>query len=120
MASVKIKFRSSIVDDREGVLYYQVIQKRVVRQIHSGYKIFASEWNGRLSEVILPFFDESRSAYLLALQRHILEDVSLLKGIIRNFERTGEDYTSDEVVEDYLSVVSTRDMVAFSRQLVGS
>ncbi|MDE7373884.1 MAG: site-specific integrase [Odoribacter sp.] len=119
MTSVKIKFRSSIVDDREGTLYYQVIQKRVVRQIHSGYKIFASEWNGHLSEVVLPFFDESRSGYLLTLQRQIVEDIALLKGIVRNFEQAGKDYTSDEVVECYLSVVNTRNMVAFTRQLLG-
>ena len=118
MVSVKIKFRSSLVDDREGTLYYQVIQKRVARQIHSGYKIFASEWDGRLSEIVLPFFDENRSDYLLALQKQISEDVALLRGIIRNLGSTGEDYTSDEVVEGYFSVVNTRNMIAFTRQLV--
>ena len=40
MASVKVKFRPSTVNGREGTLYYQVIHNRVVRQINTEYKLF--------------------------------------------------------------------------------
>ena len=40
MASVKVKFRPSTVNGREGTLYYQVIHNRVVRQINTEYKTF--------------------------------------------------------------------------------
>lgn len=43
MASVKVKFRPSTVNGKEGTLYYQVIHNRVVRQINTEYKLFASE-----------------------------------------------------------------------------
>lgn len=40
MASVKVKFRPSTVNGKEGTLYYQVIHNRVVRQINTEYKLF--------------------------------------------------------------------------------
>ena len=33
MATVKVKFRASSVATKEGTLFYQVIHKRIVRQI---------------------------------------------------------------------------------------
>ena len=33
MASIKVKFRSSIVSGKEGILYYQIIYRRVIRQL---------------------------------------------------------------------------------------
>lgn len=47
MATIRTKFRSSSAEGREGALYYQVIHNRVVRQISTGYKLFASEWDQR-------------------------------------------------------------------------
>ena len=44
MATVKVKFRASSVATKEGTLFYQVIHKRIVRQIHTGYKLFPAEW----------------------------------------------------------------------------
>lgn len=35
MASIKLKFRTSSVQEKEGRLYYQVIHNRVARQIHT-------------------------------------------------------------------------------------
>lgn len=53
MASVKVKFRPSTVNDREGTLYYQVIHNRVVRQINTEYKLFVSEWDCHSETVVL-------------------------------------------------------------------
>ena len=64
MASVKIKFRTSTVEGGQGTIYYQVIHNRVARQIKTEYRIYESEWNSSLSEIILSRFDEERRAYL--------------------------------------------------------
>ena len=45
MTSVKVKFRPSTVDGKEGTLYYQVIHNRVVRQISTEYELCVSEWD---------------------------------------------------------------------------
>lgn len=39
MASIKIKFRPSTVDGKEGGLYFLIIQNRVIRQMNTDYKI---------------------------------------------------------------------------------
>ena len=44
MASIKVKFRPSSVNGKEGSIYYQVIHNRVVRQIRTDYRIFEREW----------------------------------------------------------------------------
>ena len=53
MTSIKIKFRPSTVDGKEGGIYFQIIHNRVVRQLNTEYKVFAEEWNAE-SESIVP------------------------------------------------------------------
>ena len=38
MATVKIRFRASTVENKEGTLVYQVIHKRQTRQVSTGYR----------------------------------------------------------------------------------
>ena len=95
MATVKVKFRASSVATKEGTLFYQVIHKRIVRQIHTGYKLFPAEWDAVHSEVVLSSVtSESRRDYLLSLKNSLLEDSVRLKNIITRLERSGIAYTS--------------------------
>ena len=52
MASIKLKFRTSSVQEKEGRLYYQVIHNRVARQIHTEYRIYSSEWDADHSNTV--------------------------------------------------------------------
>lgn len=54
MTSVKVKFRASKVEGKEGVIYYQVIHERVIRQIKSAYRIYSEEWDECSLEVVCP------------------------------------------------------------------
>ena len=45
MANVKVKFRPSTIEGKEGTIYYQIIQNRVIRQLKTDYRIFTNEWN---------------------------------------------------------------------------
>ena len=47
MASVKAMFRASTVDAKQGVIYFQIIHNRVVRQLTTDYHIFSNEWDGK-------------------------------------------------------------------------
>ena len=40
MVSIKVKFRTSIVSGKEGTLNYQIIHKRVIRQLNTNYHLF--------------------------------------------------------------------------------
>ena len=45
MASIKIKFRPSTIEIKEGTIFYQIIQNRVIRQLKTDYRLFMCEWN---------------------------------------------------------------------------
>ncbi len=53
MTSVKVKFRPSNHECREGVVYYQIIKSRVIRQLKTDYRLFAYEWNENGETVII-------------------------------------------------------------------
>lgn len=54
MATVKIKFRASSVGMKEGTLFFQVIHKRVARQVSTGLKLYPHEWDAAHGGVVLP------------------------------------------------------------------
>ena len=45
MASIKVKFRPSTTANKEGIIYYQIIQNRVIRQLKTDYRLFMCEWS---------------------------------------------------------------------------
>ena len=99
MATIKTKFRSSSAEGREGALYYQVIHNRVVRQISTGYKLFASEWDQR-SEAVIPCQHPAgmeRDNYLLSVGERIRRDKIRLEKAIRTLSQSGP-FTADDIV----------------------
>lgn len=65
MTSIKIKFRPSTVDGKEGGLYFQIIHNRVVRQLNTEYKVFAEEWDAESESIVIK---GCRSNFLLGIQ----------------------------------------------------
>lgn len=99
MATIRTKFRSSSAEGREGALYYQVIHNRVVRQISTGYKLFASEWDQR-SEAVIPCQHPAgmeRDNYLLSVGERIRRDKIRLEKAIRTLSQSGP-FTADDIV----------------------
>ncbi len=106
MATVKVKFRASSIPNREGALYYQVIQNRIARQIHTGYKVYPAEWNVECSEISFPAdMDENRRDYLISLKEVLGEDLVRLKKIINHLEGSCRDYSAEKVVELFCAPV---------------
>lgn len=91
MASVKVKFRPSTVNGREGTLYYQVIHNRVVRQINTEYKLFVSEWDCHSETVVLYHLsvEQERNNYLLSIGSRIKWDKDRLNKIIHALSQSG-------------------------------
>lgn len=100
MASVKVKFRPSTVNGREGTLYYQVIHNRVVRQINTDYKLFASEWQSHSEAVILHGIpnEQERNNYLLSISSRIKWDKDRLNKIIHTLSQSSTFVTDDIVM----------------------
>ena len=100
MACVKVKFRPSTTTGKEGTIYYQVIHNRVVRQIYTDYKLFASEWQSHSEAVILHRVPnkQERNNYLLSITSRIRWDKDRLNKIIQVLSQSGTFVTDDVVV----------------------
>lgn len=119
MATVKIKFRASSVEMKEGSLYYQVIHNRLARQVHTGYKLYPSEWDAGRSKIVMAVgIDEERRNYLLSMKAALADDLSRFREIIARLEHAGTPYTADKAVELYTSPADCGGFIAFARQLV--
>lgn len=120
MATVKTKFRASSSSTKEGTLFYQVIHKRVPRQIHTGYKLYPQEWDAENKEIVFPpGIGDNRRNYLASLEDALRKDIKRLKSIISRLERADGTYTAEDVVESYLSPTDTHSFISFAHTLVG-
>lgn len=119
MATVKVKFRASSIEMKEGSLYYQVIHNRLARQVHTSYKLYPSEWDTSRFKIVLPSdIEEGRRNYLLSMKASLTDDLSRFKEIIMRLDRAGSPYTASKVVELYVSPTNCGGFIAFARKLI--
>lgn len=119
MASVKVKFRPSSIDDKEGSIYYQVIHNRVVRHIAADLNVHESEWNAETSSVTIPVrIDSDRKYNLHIVQKHITRDVLRLEHIIRDLTLKGT-CSADAIVDGYRKQTSTQSFFNFMDSVIG-
>lgn len=84
MASVKVKFRPSTIEGKEGTIYYQIIQNRVIRQLKTDYRIFTNEWNETENCIIVG--KAERNNLLLSLQERMKWDLKRLNVIAHQLD----------------------------------
>ena len=95
MTSIKVKFRPSTVDGKEGGLYFQIIHNRVVRQLNTDYKVFAEEWDVESESIAI---NGNRSNFLLGIQERLAWDVARLEKVVRTLETERRRFTADDVI----------------------
>ncbi len=100
MATIKLKFRPSVIEGKEGTLIYQVTHQRVVRCILTDYHILASEWNARRFTILVRGTAQ-RQSYLHVILSKVRWEKRQLLSIILEKERLGVEYTADDVVESF-------------------
>lgn len=119
MATIKTKFRASMVITKEGTLFFQIIHNRVARQINTGYKLYPYEWSATSSEIIISTDNEqNRRTYLLQLKNALIEDLNRLRMIISRLDRAGGSYTSEKVVELYHIPTDNGGFISFARKII--
>ena len=109
MTSIKIKFRPSTVEDKEGSIYIQIIHNRVVRQLNTDYKIFTSEWDEK-SETIIA--NGERTNIVNAIKERLSWDIARLKKVITKLDTEQSRYSADEVITAYHKL--TKEVSLFS------
>ena len=119
MASVKVKFRPSSVNGKEGSIYYQVIHNRAVRQITADLYVHESEWNAGTSSVTAPSqADADRKHHLHIIQKYISRDVLRLENIIRDLTLKGV-CSADAIVDGYRKQTSLQSFFNFMDSVIG-
>ena len=119
MASIKVKYRPSTTDSKEGGIYYQVIHGRIVRQINTDCRLFRHEWDSSASAVkILPSATENRKSYLQSVVERIKWDKKRLEAVIALLDGKGKPYTADEVVERFKDNAGTLSLFSFMQGII--
>ena len=95
MTSIKIKFRPSSVDGKEGGLYFQVIHNRMVRQLNTDYKVFSNEWDAEAETVIV---NGIRYNTLCSISDCLKWDAARLEKVVRMLETERRRYSADDVI----------------------
>ena len=120
MTSIKVKFRPSAIEGREGSIYYQVIHKRAVRQIGTGFRVFDAEWDDDTSSVrITPEAVGYRKQYLYSIAECIRWDIRRLRIIIARYEMLGATYSVGNIIEKFGRQADGHSLFNFMRALIG-
>ena len=98
MASIKVKFRASTNENKEGTIYYQIIQNRVIRQLKTDYRLFMCEWNEDENAINT---NNSRLNYLQSVEERINWDIKRLQSIINQLENKRVKYTADDIISTF-------------------
>ena len=116
MASVKVKFRPSTIEGKEGTIYYQIIQNRVIRQLKTDYRIFTDEWNQAESCIIVS--GSERSNLLLSLQERMEWDLKRLDMIIRQLDNRKSTYTANDIIVAFQNRVNEQSFFYFMQGII--
>lgn len=122
MTSVKVKFRLSDNDGEQGLIYYQIIHKRVVRQITSGLRVFLREWNENTEspDIFDNVSTDGRADYLLSVKARLDWDVKRLNAVIAMFEKEGGEYSADDIVSFFKERSGDYSFFNFTKSMVVS
>lgn len=117
MATVKVKFRQSSVNDKEGTIYYQVIHNRVARQVTTGYKVHVGEWDEKHHNIIMQH-DTERTNVLMSIRDRIRWDMSRFNRIIMSFMQKGICFSAENIVERFLNLTSRLSLFNFMESII--
>lgn len=117
MTSVKFKFRLSKVERNEGVLYYQVIRKRRIRQFPTAYTLLPEEWNDIVGRVIC---DDTSPRY--SVQRIVSDNLQWdelrFERVIRELDESRSDYTAEDVMKMFRKYTYESSVFHFIEQII--
>lgn len=117
MASIKVKFKPSTVSGNEGTIYYQIIHERKIRQLFTGYQVFSPEWDEKRGNLCIGKAAERRS-HINSLRDRIRWDIERLNRIINHFAAQSTEYTSEDVVNEFIRYSGEYSLFNFMEGLI--
>lgn len=117
MATVKVKFRQSSGNDKEGTIYYQVIHNRMARQVTTGYKVHVWEWDEKHRNIIMQH-DTDRTNMLMSIRDKMRWDMNRFNRIIMSFMQRGVCFSADDIVEEFIALTSRLSLFNFMESII--
>lgn len=118
MATVKLKFRPSMVAGRPGTIVYLITHRRTVRQITTEYKVFSDEWDEKQSRLVI-IHKYGRAEIVRTISRRIHRDVERLNSIIDNLDRKSYEYSSDDIISEFKNTDNAKTLFGFMEDVIG-
>ena len=115
MTSIKIKFRPSSVEGKEGSIYFQIIHNRVIRQLNTAYRIFASEWDEETETIIA---NGDRINIINAIKERMAWDIARLEKAVAQLETKRGRYSADEVITVYHKLTNEFSLFSFWHNVI--
>ena len=116
MASIKVKFRPSTNENKEGTIYYQIIQNRVIRQLKTDYRLFMHEWDEEENSIITT--NDSRQNYLQSIEERIDWDIKRLQSIINHLGSKRQRYTTDDIISTFQKQANEQSLFNFMQSVI--
>ena len=116
MASIKVKFRPSTSENKEGTIYYQIIQNRVIRQLKTDYRLFMHEWNEENNAIIIT--NNSRQNYLQSIEERIDWDIKRLQSIVNQLENKRIRYKADDIISTFQKQANEQSLFNFMQGVI--
>ena len=116
MASIKVKFRPSTNENKEGTIYYQIIQNRVIRQLKTDYRLFMHEWGEAENLIIVT--NNSRQSHLQSIEERIDWDIKRLQSIINQLENKRVKYTADDIISTFQKQANDQSLFNFMQSVI--
>lgn len=112
MTTVKLKFRPSKVTDHPGTIVYFITHRRIVRQITTGYKIYAYEWDEERNDIVRQsLISPNRLETIKSIREKIAWEKNRLHKIVEQFKSKGRCFSVDELIREYNAQSSNKTTV---------
>ena len=115
MTSIKIKYRPSSVEGKEGCIYFQIIHNRVVRQLTTDYRIFASEWNEDTETII---DNGDRTNIVNAIKERLAWDAARLDKVVAQLDAGRRKYSADDVITAFHRLTKEVSLFSFWHNVI--
>lgn len=115
ITSIRKKFRPSLVEGKAGGIFFQIIHHRVVRQLNTEYRIFASEWDAEAENVIV---NGNRYNLLLGIQERLAWDMARLEKVVCSLEIERRRFTADDVISMFHKLTKESSFFTFMHGVI--
>ena len=116
--SIKLKFRPSQLEERNGTLFFQLIHNRVSYQYTTNHKILPSEWEARRSSIIIPPASNSRHDAVMKIRKRVRWELAGLTKLANRILEDNESTTVDEVLEQWRDMMLQQPFFIFMRSVI--